>query len=242
MSDRPEGCCPLPPFILLNFDVLRLEFGGQFSIGEGVPEFASADAYTPRTLAVELPYDLHDDAFPMTYLTSRMKTTQLVLPLRNFSHADTAVSNFTSRCARTITIVALLSCRQSTLERLITALVSICFSLANQDCTPFKYNRLQHVRFVIGGMALSQACYDQLLRSLLKHIERFSSYGGSVMPAQYAVPETASTTAEHVPRLPAGPSGDHETYDYADRSQRWPPVIEILPMAEYLAPTARGSC
>lgn len=42
---RPETCCALRPFTLLNLEVLRLEFGGQFETsGGGVPEFASTNA------------------------------------------------------------------------------------------------------------------------------------------------------------------------------------------------------
>lgn len=236
VSARPEGCCRLPPFTLPHLDVLRVQFGSQYHIyGDGAPEFASADAYTPRTLVMELPNDPYFSDFPMSYLTSRMKSTQLVLLLRNFGFADAAVSNFTPRCTRTVTIVVLLRGRQCTLERLVTALMSICLRLANQDCTPFKYHQLQHVRFVIGGMTLSRACYDQLLRSLLKHIKRYSYYTGPDVPAQYAAPDSASTTAKDAPRLPRGSSEDGTPYDYADRSQRPPPTIEILSMDEYLS-------
>lgn len=233
---RPETCCALRPFTLPNLEVLRLEFGGQFETRRGgVPEFASTNAYHPRTIVVELPHDVFYSGFPMAYLSSKMKTAQLVFLLRNFHYADGAVSNFTPRGARSVTILILFNRGQCTLNRVVSALVSICLRLANQDCTPFQYHRLQHVRFVVGGMQLSQACYDQLLRSLLKHIKRHSYYKGRDMPTQYAESETATTTGEDAPWLPDGPSADDTPYDPADRSQRPPPTIEIVPMDDYLA-------
>lgn len=178
----------------------------------------------------------------MTYLSSKMRTAQLILLLRNFQYADGAVSNFTPRGARSVTILILLRRPHCTLDRAVSALVSICLRLANQNYAPFKYHQLQHVRFVIGGMQLSQACYDQLPRSLLMHIKRYSYYKGRDMPTQYAESETATTTGKDAPRLPDGPSADDTPYDPADRSQRPPPTIEIVPWTTISRVKAHGSC
>lgn len=217
---HPEACCDHPPFTLPNLEVLRLRFDGNCNNGDTVPLLVLADDYKPKTLVISLA-TFRKDSLPMAYLATKIQLAHLVLVVKHHFLCDMAVSKCTPRNAHSVTIII----QVDTVDGTLYALLMLCLRFANLDCCPFEYHRLQHVRFVLGGVDFSPSCYNQLLLSLQDHIKKYTFYKGRKMPFGKGIK----------PVFPPGPSSGDNADNVQRRVKLPPPAIELCSLDEYLS-------